>query len=57
MSDQKFIYHMKDRRKIVPPKREILKGIYLFFSRRQDRGRRPERIREKLSHPHYGRGG
>ena len=31
MSDQKFIYHMKDLRKIVPPKREILKGIYLSF--------------------------
>ena len=31
MSDQKFIYHMKNLRKIVPPKREILKGIYLSF--------------------------
>ena len=31
MSEQKFIYHMKDLRKIVPPKREILKGIYLSF--------------------------
>src|SRR6188474_3284213 len=31
MSDQKFIYHMRDLRKIVPPKREILKGIYLSF--------------------------
>ncbi|HCR04596.1 MAG TPA: energy-dependent translational throttle protein EttA [Gemmatimonadetes bacterium] len=31
MSEHKFIYHMKDLRKIVPPKREILKGIYLSF--------------------------
>ena len=31
MSEQKFIYHMRDLRKIVPPKREILKGIYLSF--------------------------
>jgi ATPase subunit of ABC transporter with duplicated ATPase domains len=26
-----FIYFMKDLRKIVPPKREILKGIWLSF--------------------------
>src|ERR1700740_685589 len=26
-----FIYVMKDLRKIVPPKREILKGIWLSF--------------------------
>src|ERR1044071_3587746 len=31
MSEQKFIYHMKDLRKIVPPTREILKGIWLSF--------------------------
>jgi len=31
MSDQQFIYVMKDLRKIVPPKREILKGIWLSF--------------------------
>ena len=30
MTDQ-FIYVMKDLRKIVPPKREILKGIWLSF--------------------------
>src|SRR5260370_23806865 len=27
-----FIFTMKDLRKIVPPKREILKGIWLSFS-------------------------
>jgi len=31
MTDQQFIYVMKDLRKIVPPKREILKGIGLSF--------------------------
>ncbi len=31
MSEQKFIYHMRDLRKIVPPKREVLKGIDLSF--------------------------
>ena len=31
MSNQQFIYVMKDLRKIVPPKREILKGIWLSF--------------------------
>ena len=31
MTDQQFIYVMKDLRKIVPPKREILKGIWLSF--------------------------
>jgi len=31
MSDPRFIYVMKDLRKIVPPKREILKGISLSF--------------------------
>ena len=31
MSEQKFIYHMRDLRKVVPPKREILKGIHLSF--------------------------
>jgi ATP-binding cassette ChvD family protein len=31
MSDPKFIYVMKDLRKVVPPKREILKGIWLSF--------------------------
>ena len=31
MTDQKFIYVMKGLRKIVPPKREILKGIWLSF--------------------------
>ena len=31
MTDQNFIYVMKDLRKIVPPKREILKGIWLSF--------------------------
>ncbi len=31
MSDQKFIYHMHRLSKIVPPKREILKGISLSF--------------------------
>ena len=31
MADQQFIYVMKDLRKIVPPKREILKGICLSF--------------------------
>jgi len=29
MSGPQFIYVMKDLRKIVPPKREILKGIWL----------------------------
>src|SRR5512143_1720982 len=28
---QQYIFTMKDLRKIVPPKREILKGIYLSF--------------------------
>src|SRR5690606_16719999 len=27
----KFIYVMKDLRKVVPPKREVLKGIWLSF--------------------------
>ncbi|MBW3533696.1 MAG: energy-dependent translational throttle protein EttA [Gemmatimonadetes bacterium] len=31
MSNRQFIYHMRDLRKIVPPKREILKGIHLSF--------------------------
>ena len=31
MSDPKFIFVMKDLRKVVPPKREILKGIWLSF--------------------------
>ncbi|MGD2067955.1 MAG: energy-dependent translational throttle protein EttA [Gemmatimonadota bacterium] len=31
MSEQKFIYHMRDLRKIVPPKREVLRGINLSF--------------------------
>ena len=31
MNEQKFIYHMRDLRKIVPPKREVLKGIDLSF--------------------------
>ena len=31
MTDQQFIYVMKDLRKIVPPKKEILKGIWLSF--------------------------
>ena len=31
MSDPRFISVMKDLRKIVPPKREILKGIWLSF--------------------------
>jgi ATP-binding cassette ChvD family protein len=31
MTDRQFIYVMKDLRKIVPPKREILKGIWLSF--------------------------
>jgi ATP-binding cassette ChvD family protein len=31
MSDPRFIYVMKGLRKIVPPKREILKGIWLSF--------------------------
>ena len=31
MADRQFIYVMKDLRKIVPPKREILKGIWLSF--------------------------
>ena len=31
MTDPQFIYVMKDLRKIVPPKREILKGIWLSF--------------------------
>ena len=37
-----FIFTMKDLRKVVPPKREILKGIWLsFYPGRQDR--RPRR--------------
>src|SRR5690349_580496 len=28
---QQYVYVMKDLRKIVPPKREILKGIWLSF--------------------------
>ncbi|HEX9885507.1 MAG TPA: energy-dependent translational throttle protein EttA [Longimicrobiales bacterium] len=31
MSEQKFIYHMLGLKKIVPPKREVLKGINLSF--------------------------
>ena len=31
MSNEQFIYVMKDLRKLVPPKREILKGIWLSF--------------------------
>jgi energy-dependent translational throttle protein EttA len=31
MSGPQYIYVMKDLRKVVPPKREILKGIYLSF--------------------------
>ena len=31
MSSEQFIYVMKDLRKLVPPKREILKGIWLSF--------------------------
>ena len=31
MTDQQFIYVMKGLRKIVPPRREILKGIWLSF--------------------------
>lgn len=31
LSDRKFIYHMRDLRKIVPPRREVLKGINLSF--------------------------
>ena len=31
MNDQRFIYVMKDLRKIVPPKQEVLKGIWLSF--------------------------
>jgi len=31
MSNQQFIYVMKDLRKVVPPNREILKGIWLSF--------------------------
>ncbi len=31
MTDQQFVYVMKGLRKIVPPKREILKGIWLSF--------------------------
>ena len=31
MSNPQFIYVMKDLRKIVPPKKEILKGIWLSF--------------------------
>ncbi len=31
MPDQQFVYVMKGLRKIVPPKREILKGIWLSF--------------------------
>jgi len=31
LDTSKFIYVMKDLRKIVPPQREILKGIYLSF--------------------------
>jgi ATPase subunit of ABC transporter with duplicated ATPase domains len=27
----RFIYVMKDLRKVVPPKREVLKGIWLSF--------------------------
>ncbi|HLU26297.1 MAG TPA: energy-dependent translational throttle protein EttA [Longimicrobiales bacterium] len=31
MSNPQYIYVMKDLRKVVPPKREILKGIWLSF--------------------------
>ena len=31
MSNEQFIYVMKDLRKLVPPKREVLKGIWLSF--------------------------
>ena len=31
MSNEQFIYVMKDLRKLVPPKREVLKSIWLSF--------------------------
>ena len=31
MSTPQYIYVMKDLRKVVPPSREILKGIWLSF--------------------------
>jgi ATPase subunit of ABC transporter with duplicated ATPase domains len=31
MSTPQYIYVMKDLRKVVPPNREILKGIWLSF--------------------------
>ncbi|NIP80299.1 MAG: ATP-binding cassette domain-containing protein, partial [Gemmatimonadetes bacterium] len=31
LDTSKFIYVMKDLRKVVPPKREVLKGIWLSF--------------------------
>ena len=31
LDTSKFIFVMKDLKKIVPPKREILKGIWLSF--------------------------
>ena len=34
MSNEQFIYVMKDLRKLVPPKREVLKGIWLSFFHR-----------------------
>ncbi len=45
-----FIYTMKDLRKVVPPNRVILKGIWLsFFYGRQDRRPRQQRRRQVVA--------
>ena len=53
-----YIFTMRDLRKVVPPSREILKGILsLLLSRRQDRRAGRERRGEILPAPNHGRGG
>ena len=50
-----FIYTMKDLRKVVPPKREILKGIWLSFYDGAKIGvLGSERRGQELAAPHHG---
>ena len=51
-----YAFTMKDLRKVVPPKREILKGIWLsFYPGRQDRRARRQRRRQEHAAAHHGR--
>ena len=51
-----YTFVMKDLRKIVPPKREILKGIWLsFYPGREDRRPRQQRRRQEHAAPDHGR--